>query len=252
MRALTVALLLCVPLAAGDEPSLEKAVGLFRSPSPATREAGSQLVDRELRKLLAPLLEAMEDSDPEVRRRARRSILSLVPGEVEKDARDAKPQTQARAVLQALLRQRGLKAQAQALKAGEQQVIARASERLQKLQADLARKFRLEAELTKKANRLLAGFGIHGAPLRIERPREAAHTARLGLCTPGLLVQRVRDDSPAARLGLRRGDLILRINGEDIARMRDVSKALGDKPDWSRVTVTVLRNGRDVLRLPKK
>jgi C-terminal processing protease CtpA/Prc len=251
MRTLTVALLLSVPLAAGDEPSLKKAVGLFRSPSPATREAGSQLADRELRRLLAPLLEAMEDRDPEVRRRARRSILSLVPGEVEKEARDAKPQTRARAEFQALLRRRGLNVQRQALKA-QQQAVAHAFERLQKRQADLARKLRLEAELTKKVNRLLAGLGLHGAPLRIERPRGAAHTARLGLCTTGLLVRRVRKDSPAARLGLRWGDLILRINGEDIAGMRDVSKALRDKPDWSRVTVTVLRNGRDVLRLPKE
>ncbi len=85
MRALAVALLLSVPLSAGDESSLEKAVELFKSPDAGQRAAGSQLADRELRKLLAPLLKAMEDDDPEVRRRARRSILSLVPGEVEKE-----------------------------------------------------------------------------------------------------------------------------------------------------------------------
>jgi HEAT repeat protein len=85
MRALAVALLLSVPLTAGDKPSLEKAVELFRSPDAGQRAAGSQLAERELRKLLAPLLKAMEDDDPEVRRRARRSILSLVPGEVEKE-----------------------------------------------------------------------------------------------------------------------------------------------------------------------
>ncbi len=56
-------------------------MALFRSPDAGTRAAGSQLAERELRRLLAPLLEALKDGDPEVRRRARRSILSLVPGE---------------------------------------------------------------------------------------------------------------------------------------------------------------------------
>ena len=41
----------------------------------------NRLAERELRKLLAPLLKAMKGDDPEVRRRARRSILSLVPGD---------------------------------------------------------------------------------------------------------------------------------------------------------------------------
>jgi len=81
MRAMAVALLLSVPLTAGDESSLEKAVELFRSPDAAKRAAGSQLAKRQLRRLLAPLLAAMKDDDPEVRRRARRSIVSLVPGE---------------------------------------------------------------------------------------------------------------------------------------------------------------------------
>ena len=81
MRALAVALLLSVPLTAGDKSSLEKAVELFKSPDAGERAAGLQLAERELRKLLAPLLKAMEDDDPEVRRRARRSIVSLVPGE---------------------------------------------------------------------------------------------------------------------------------------------------------------------------
>lgn len=85
MRTLAVALLLSVPLTAGDRSSLEKAVELFKSQDAGQREAGSQLAERELRRLLAPLLKAMEDDDPEMRRRARRSILSLVPGEVEKE-----------------------------------------------------------------------------------------------------------------------------------------------------------------------
>jgi S1-C subfamily serine protease len=59
---------------------------------------------------------------------------------------------------------------------------------------------------------------------------------------PGFLVVRVEQDSPAARLGLREGDLIVRIAGKDVTRMRDTGKA----PDWSRAALTVYRGGRYV------
>ncbi len=46
--------------------------------SPFTDAAQKEL-DTELRRMLAPLLKAMQDPDPEVRRRAREAILGLVP-----------------------------------------------------------------------------------------------------------------------------------------------------------------------------
>ncbi|MHC4579701.1 MAG: PDZ domain-containing protein [Planctomycetota bacterium] len=218
MRILAIALLLGVPLSAADEPSLEEAVRLFRSPDAARRQAASQLVDRELRRLLAPLLEAMEDRDPEVRRRARRSILSLVPGEAEKEEQaNARAPTQA-AVL-ALLRQRQVRAQ---------QNWAGLLQRIQLRQADAARAARLVAEL-----------GIRGRT-DIRPP-----------LMPGFRVEHVKKASPAARLGLRAGDLIVRVNGRAVVRMHDFAGALGDKPAWSRVTITVLRNGR-YLRLAQQ
>ena len=81
MRALhlVVIITLCLPLQAGDPADLNTAVEMFRSPHPAVRAEGSKIADRELRKLLAPLLKAMEDPDPEVRRRVREAILGLVP-----------------------------------------------------------------------------------------------------------------------------------------------------------------------------
>ena len=68
MRALYLVLLfaLCLPLQAGDPQDLDRAVEMFRSPHPAVRVEGSKVADKELRKLLAPLLKAMEDPDPEV------------------------------------------------------------------------------------------------------------------------------------------------------------------------------------------
>ena len=70
---------LCLPLQAGDPADLNSAVEMFRSPRPAVRAEGSRLADKQLRKLLAPLLKAMKDQDPEVRRRVREAILGLVP-----------------------------------------------------------------------------------------------------------------------------------------------------------------------------
>jgi C-terminal processing protease CtpA/Prc len=214
MRILALALLLSVPLSAGDEASLAKAVALFKSPHAAQREAGSQLADRELRKLLAPLLEAMKDNDPEVRRRARRSILSLVPGEVEKDARGTKPQTRGRAVLLALKDRRKMERALQGFMKGE-------------------------AERGQKGRQLMGGFGIKG------------RTRRQAPLMPGLSVAQVREESPAARIGVRTGDLVVRVNGTAVTRVGDFPRALGDKPDWSRITVTVLRDGKYV-RLPQK
>ncbi|MHC4550863.1 MAG: PDZ domain-containing protein [Planctomycetota bacterium] len=225
MRTLAVVLLLSVPLSAGDKSSLANAVALFKSPHAAQREAGSQLADRELRRLLAPLLEAMKDNDPEARRRARRSILSLVPGEAEKDG---KPVTVSVIGLRGgvgggFRGRRGFRA------------LKLVQARPQALQPSQKQR----ADLTRKGTRLLDGLGIRWktqwrAPLM-----------------PGFRVLDVQKESPATRMGLRTGDLIVRINGEEVARVHDVPRALGDKPDWSRITVTVLRNGKYV-RLPKE
>ena len=81
MRApyLVLLFVLCLPLQAGDPADLNRAIEMFRSPRAAVRAEGSKLADKELRKLLAPLLEAMKDQDTEVRRRVREAILGLVP-----------------------------------------------------------------------------------------------------------------------------------------------------------------------------
>jgi C-terminal processing protease CtpA/Prc len=202
MRALAVALLLSVPLTAGDKSSLEKAVELFRSPDAGKREAGSQLAEREVRRLLAPLLKALKEDDPEVRRRARWVLLSLMPdGTPEsRETRDAAIQRRA----------------AWALHRQQQAAAGR-------------------ADLIRKANQLLAVFGIR---------RGASHMT-------GFRVLRVQRDTQAARLGLRMGDSVFRLNGQAVATVHDVLAARGDKPDGSRITVTVFRDGQFV-RLSNK
>ncbi|MHC4165221.1 MAG: PDZ domain-containing protein [Planctomycetota bacterium] len=225
MRALAVALLLSVPLSAGDPSSLEKAVALFRSPDAGKRAVGSQLAERELRGLLAPLLEALKDDDPEVRRRARRSILSLVPGEAEKEEKAEK------SVMVAVIGLGGGAGGAFRGRRGFRRLVEVVRAQPQPLQPTQKQR----ADLTRKGERLLAGLGLQWkvqwrAPLM-----------------PGFRVHEVEKESQAARLGLRKGDLLVRINGEDVTGMRGVPAAL----DWGRVTVTVYRNARYV-RLPQK
>ena len=91
MHRMLFVLLLAPLLSAGDRDVLEGAVELFRSDRPATRAEGSRLAVEEMRKLLAPVLKAMEDKDPEVRRRARRAILTLVPRALEEEPRQKDP-----------------------------------------------------------------------------------------------------------------------------------------------------------------
>jgi len=223
MRALAVVLLLSGPLVADDPTSLQRAVELFRSPDAGKRGAGSQLAERELRRLLAPLLEALRDKDPEVRRRARRSILSLVPGEAEKDAAQAPS-------FVSVIGIGGGAGGAFRGRAGRRafKAVRAASQPLQPTQKQ-------RAELSRKGARLFAGLGLHWKT-RWRAPR-----------MPGFSVEKVEMDSPADRLGLRQGDLIVRIDGKDATRVRDI----GEAPDWSRATLTVYRGGRYV-RLARK
>ncbi|MHC4972610.1 MAG: PDZ domain-containing protein [Planctomycetota bacterium] len=229
MRALAVVLVLSVPLAADDASSLQEAVELFKSPDASQRTAGSQQAERALHRLLAPLLEALKDDDPEVRRRARRAILSLVPGEVEKKK---KPD---RSVWVAAIGLRGGVGQAfrgRRGRRGFKAVVAKA------VPVQPTQKQR--AELRRIGTRLLPDLGVHWKA-RWRAPR-----------MPGFTVHRVEDGSPAARLGLRKGDLIVRIGGVEVAEMGRRPKAV----DWSRATVTVYREGRYVRlqapHLPRK
>ena len=225
MRALAVALLLLLfaPLSAGERSPLEKAVELFRSPELGQRVAGSQLAEREVRQLLAPLLLALKDEDPEVRRRARRSILSLVPGEAEKDEKAQKTATVAAIGLAAVagqafrgrLGRRGIKA------------VLAGPEPLQPTQKQ-------RAEFSRIGRRLLRGLGV------------TWRTQWKAPLMPGFSIHAVQQEGAAARLGLRRGDLIVRICGVEVAGMRGGPEAV----DWDRATVTVYRKGRYV-RLPR-
>ncbi len=73
----------------------------------------------------------------------------------------------------------------------------------------------------------------------------------LGLEKPnGALVTRVVEDSPAERAGVLAGDVILKFNGSDIAKMRDLPKLVALTESNTDVEVEVWRNGKaEVLKV---
>ena len=71
-----------------------------------------------------------------------------------------------------------------------------------------------------------------------------AEELRIDAKAEGVAVIDVPDNSIAARYGFRRGDVIVMVNGEAIAKTRDLERAAGDATrTWS---VTILRGGQRI------
>jgi serine protease Do len=64
--------------------------------------------------------------------------------------------------------------------------------------------------------------------------------------TDGVLIAAVEENSPAARGGLRQGDVIVAVNGKRIDQVRDVPRTIASFRPGTRVTLTLLRRGREV------
>jgi hypothetical protein len=62
----------------------------------------------------------------------------------------------------------------------------------------------------------------------------------------GVKFAEVREGSPAAAAGLRRGDVLIRFDGEPIKTLYDFTFALRDRRAGDRVEVVVLRDGKEV------
>ena len=61
--------------------------------------------------------------------------------------------------------------------------------------------------------------------------------------TQGALVSMVADGSPADQAGIRRGDVIVRVDGNEITDPDELIREMGDEDAGARVTVVVLRDG---------
>jgi len=71
----------------------------------------------------------------------------------------------------------------------------------------------------------------------------------------GVVVQQVQPGSPAQRAGIKRGDVIFRINGEDIKSMRSFSKLAEGFKHGDVLRVMLDRKGDQVfvlVKLPKQ
>jgi hypothetical protein len=67
-----------------------------------------------------------------------------------------------------------------------------------------------------------------------------------GFAGPGVRAQAIVDGSPAAKAGVQAGDVILRIDGKEIANLQEFSNVLRTLAPGQAVTVLLMRGGREV------
>lgn len=60
----------------------------------------------------------------------------------------------------------------------------------------------------------------------------------------GVLISSVVEDSPAEKAGLKAGDVIVKIDDEEVENRRDVINTLKEKEAGDEISVTVIRNGK--------
>jgi S1-C subfamily serine protease len=94
-----------------------------------------------------------------------------------------------------------------------------------------------------------AWLGIAGA----QAPLPPALAAKLGHRS-GLQVAQVVADSPAAKAGLRRGDIVVSVDGEPIVTSTAVQRLMVEDAIGRRLEITVWRNGAlvDVIAVPRE
>jgi membrane-associated protease RseP (regulator of RpoE activity) len=58
----------------------------------------------------------------------------------------------------------------------------------------------------------------------------------------GALITEVFEDSPAQKAGLKAGDVITQIDGKEVAEPANVQKAVGDKSEGDKLSLTIIRD----------
>ncbi len=78
------------------------------------------------------------------------------------------------------------------------------------------------------------------------QPLSPALATALGLPrAEGALVAEVTENSPAARAGLRAGDVVLKLNGQDVRDARALARQVGEIPSGREARVLIRRNGAE-------
>jgi len=245
MRALVLVPLLALWAHADDNAVLKGAVDHFKSRDPIQREAASRRAIEEARKLLTPLVEAMEDADPEVRRRAREAILSLVPRKpYEPNGTATQGRTdvfvQPRANLQGrVFVQQWFDRQKAVVDARKR--AARLAEEAARIRLALDVRMRAR-DFEKKEKELWAKLGWRG-DLVVSVVKQRGRRMELSF-----RVASVSKESPVARLGVRAGDIVREVNGRTLSGRHPFYAILGDKPEIRKLKVI---RGAEIVELAR-
>jgi Do/DeqQ family serine protease len=96
-------------------------------------------------------------------------------------------------------------------------------------------------------NQLIHGGRVHRGQLGVAVQAVTSDIAKsLGMAeVKGALVSAVSTGSPAEQAGLKRGDVILRLNGSEIADSNALRNQISSTAPGSRIDLTVLRDGRE-------
>jgi membrane-associated protease RseP (regulator of RpoE activity) len=62
----------------------------------------------------------------------------------------------------------------------------------------------------------------------------------------GALINEVMEDSPAEKAGLRAGDVIVRVDNDEVEDIEEIREAIQDKEEGETIAVTVIRDGREM------
>lgn len=210
------ALILLLPLAvafAGDVSPLEEATRRWSSDDSEEREGASRFVVSHLRRELGPLVKALESPDPEVRRRARTAIESLLP---PRPPEPPLPQEMQLAQRMVVINNAGGNGVVQVRVRGGnlQGLLVEHGQEAQDLQAK----------------------GLQGAPAHDPVLRE-----HLGLAEGrGFVVTDVEAGGLADKLGIRARDILLSIDDRPVMQAADVLRALAARAP----KITLLRRGK--------
>ena len=223
MRALGFLLLLLLPLSAGETDALAREVAKFNSDDACEREAASQAVRKHVQAELAPLLAALESNDPEVSRRAREAIASLLPEKKKEEKPEAFGNVGGNVVIGIggargraiqnlrLVLQGNRKGQLVFVRGGDEKHVA------------ALRKYGVE------------GYAIDDALVRQQLQLADGR---------GFAVSKVLPGTAAARLGLQAHDVVLSVRGRPVLGADQVRKALGEKETWNGLEMRILRAGK--------